>query len=105
MATVELKGSEWKNFIKSEYTIVDCYGENCVACVILEPIYDAIADDLSGVDFARINISLYPEIADEFGINAMPTLLYFRNGKLVDKTIGSMERAELMQHISHLLYE
>ena len=105
MATVELKGSEWKNFIKSEYTIVDCYGENCVACVILEPICDAIADDLSGVDFARINISLYPEIADEFGINAMPTLLYFRNGKLIDKTIGSMERAEFMQHISHLLYE
>lgn len=49
---------------KAEYSIIDCYGENCVACVILEPIYDALADEMAEIVFGRINISFYPEIAD-----------------------------------------
>lgn len=105
MATVELKNSEWKNFISdNEYAIIDCYGDDCVACVILEPVYDALADDLDPVAFGRVNITHYPEIADVNDIDAMPTLLYFRNGKQVDTTIGSLEKDELEQHISKLLY-
>ena len=105
MATVELKDQEWKEFSEAEYAIIDCYGENCVACVMLEPSYDAVAAEMSGVAFGRINISLYPEIADTYGITAMPTLLYFRGGELVDQTIGNMEREELLAQVSKLLYQ
>ncbi len=106
MATVELKGNDsWKEFIKSEYSIIDCYGENCVACVILEPIYDAVADEMGEIAFGRINISFYQEIADKYGINAMPTLLYFRNGELVNQSIGSIDKEELLRNISKMLYD
>ena len=60
MAVVELKEREWREFKNTEYSIIDCYGENCVACVMLGPIFDAIADEMSGVSFGRINISFYP---------------------------------------------
>ena len=105
MATVELKNDEWKEFKKAEYSIIDCYGENCTACVILEPIYDAVADEMSEIAFGRINITFHPEIADAYGVNAMPTLLYFRNGELVNQTIGSIDREELLTNISKMLYE
>lgn len=105
MATVELKDHEWKAFSEADYAIIDCYGENCVACVMLEPVYDGVADEMSGVAFGRINISLYPEIADTYGISAMPTLLYFRRGEMVDQTIGNMEREELLSQISKMLYQ
>ena len=105
MATVELKNSEWKEFSKAEYAVIDCFGDNCVACVFLEPIYDGIADELGGIKFGRINITHYPEIADNFGINAMPTLLYFRNGELVNQTIGNLEREDLLAEISKMLYQ
>lgn len=106
MATVELKGNDsWKEFIKSEYSIIDCYGENCVACVVLEPIYDAVADEMGEIAFGRINISFYPDIADKYGVDAMPTLLYFRNGELVNQSIGSIDKEELLRNISKLLYE
>lgn len=104
MATVELKESEWKAFSKSEYAVIDCYGDYCAACVILEPIYDAVADEMPEIAFGRINISHYPEIAEEYGITAMPTLLYFRNGELVNQSIGSVDREELLRLISELLY-
>lgn len=106
MATIELKGNdEWKEFVKAEYSIIDCYGDNCVACVILEPTFDAVADEMSGIAFGRINITHYEDIADTYDISAMPTLLYFRNGELVDQSIGSIDREELLQHIAKLLYQ
>lgn len=90
---------------KAEYSIIDCYGENCVTCVILEPIYDALADEMAEIAFGRINISFYPEIADIYHVDAMPTLLYFRNGELVNQSIGSIDREELLGNISKMLYE
>ena len=106
MATVELKeNDQWKEFIKTEYSIIDCYGDNCVACVILEPVYDAVADEMSGISFGRVNITRLGGIADEYGIASMPTLLYFRNGQLVNQSIGSIDREELLANISKMLYE
>ena len=105
MATIELKESEWKEFSKADYAVIDCYGENCVACVMLEPVFDAAADELAGISFGRINITFYPEIADTYGIDAMPTLLFFRKGELVNQFVGSMEREELLAQIAKLLYQ
>ena len=104
MTTVELKEREWATFSQADYAVIDCYGDNCVACVMLEPVYDGVADDLTGVAFGRINITRYPEIADRYGISAMPTLLFFRRGTLVHQCCGSMEREELLFHFSELLY-
>lgn len=105
MATVELKGDEWKDFSKAEYAVIDCYGDQCSACVMLAPIYDRVAVEMPGIDFGRINITAYPEIAREFGITAMPTLLFFRKGEKVKEVIGSMMRSELLAHISEMLYK
>ena len=106
MGTIELKGSEWKDFIaENEYAVIDCYGDGCVACVMLEPVYDGVADTLSGVAFGRINITHHPEIAGTYGITAMPTLLYFRRGEKVFEGCGSMEREQLLGEVSRLLYE
>ena len=101
----ELKGTEWKEFSKAEYAIIDCYGENCFACVLLAPVFDAAADELAGLNFGRVNISFDGDIAEAFGIDSMPTLLFFRNGEMVDKVIGSIDSEELAEHISKLLYE
>ena len=101
----ELKNTEWKEFSKAEYAVIDCYGENCFACVLLAPVFDAAADELAGLSFGRVNISFEPDIAEAFGIDSMPTLLFFRNGELTDKVIGSIDSEALMEHISKLLYE
>lgn len=105
MGTVELKNSEWKEFSKADYAIIDCYGDNCSACVMLAPVYDALADELSAIAFGRINITQYYEIAEQFGVDAMPTLLYFRKGEMHHQSIGSLDRNELLAEISKLLYE
>ncbi len=104
MATVELKEKEYEAFRGNDYAVIDCYGDFCAACVMLEPVFDGVADELSEVHFGRVNITHYPEIADEYGITAMPTLLFFRKGELVNKFIGSMDREQLLELVSSLLY-
>lgn len=101
----ELKDQDWKAFSEAEYAVIDCYGENCFACVMLAPTYDAVADELPGVAFGRINVSFHPDMANTNNIDAMPTLLYFRRGVEVDRTIGSIDRNELLTHVAKLLYE
>lgn len=105
MAVKELDNAQWEAFSRNDYAVIDCYGENCVACVMLAPVYDGVADELPGIEFGRINISFQQEIGEKFQIDAMPTVLFFRKGSLVDKVIGSVEREELLAHISGLLYQ
>lgn len=105
MATKELQGSEWKTFSQAEYAVIDCYGDHCFACTLLAPVYDGVADELGDIAFGRINISRYPEIAEAHHISAMPTVLFFRRGNLVNQVIGSVEREELLALISALLYQ
>lgn len=105
MAAVELKGSEFNEFTKSDYVIVDCYGDNCTACVMLAPVFEAVADELNGIAFGRINVSEYAEIMEKFSISAIPTVLFFRKGELIDQFIGSMNKEELLEQVSKLLYQ
>lgn len=105
MGTIELKDNQWKEFAKADYAAIDCYGDGCFACVMLEPVYDAVADEMPGVAFGRINISRYSGIAEEYGIDALPTVLFFRKGEKVHEVTGSMEREDLLAQIAQLLYE
>lgn len=105
MATVELTNETWKEFTKADYAVIDCYGYNCVACVMLEPVYDSSADELSEIKFGRINIMEQGDIAEKYGIDSMPTLLFFRKGELVNTDGGSMEKEDFMALVSKMLYQ
>ena len=62
MGTVELKANEWKDFAANhEYAVIDCSGDNCVACLMLEPVYNAVADTLPGIAFGHINWDTYTD--------------------------------------------
>lgn len=102
---IEANVENFDGILDCDYAVVDCYGDFCAACVLLEPIYAAAANDMAFVRFARVNLSEYPEIAERYKINAMPTLLFFRNGELVHRVIGSMERDELNGHLAQMLYQ
>lgn len=106
MASVEIKSlKELETYIQDGYSILDCYGDFCSACVLLEPVLQAAISEMSCIHFAKVNISQYNEFAEKFNINAMPTLLFFKDGKEVHRVCGSMDREMLNQHISTMLYQ
>ncbi len=104
MEVKELTSELFHDFVKDEYAIVDCYGEFCSACVMLEPIYEEVAAGLCGISFGKINLSFFNDVAEEYGISALPTILFFRGGTLVNTVVGCVEKDELTELVAQLLY-
>lgn len=84
--------------------VVDCWAPWCGPCRMLSPTIDAIARNQKGkVVFAKLNTDDNFETASKFRVVSIPTLLFFRDGKLVDKMIGAAPRSMVEQAINKTL--
>lgn len=105
MGILNANSSNFEELVQGEYAVADIYGDHCGGCVILAPIFEEAANDMPFIRFVHINLSRNPEIRDRYGIHYIPTLYFYRNGKIVHTTTGSMDREELNRHIAKMLYE
>ena len=84
--------------------LVDFWAEWCGPCRQLGPILEAIDEEMNGaVTIYKMNVDDSPETASQFGIRSIPTILFFRDGKLVDKNVGSISKSNLEEKINALL--
>jgi len=89
---------------KYPVVVVDFWGQWCPPCHIIAPIIEELANDYSGkVVFSKLNVDKNQMIAAKYGIMAVPTLLIFKNGKLMDQVTGALPRQYLEQRIKNIL--
>ncbi|WP_125153971.1 thioredoxin [Clostridium rectalis] len=70
-------------------TVVDFWASWCGPCKMLSPVIDEIAQELNGkVEFAKVNVDENPMISTQLRIASIPTLLVFKDGKIVDTLVG-----------------
>jgi len=100
----ELTSENFHGALEAEYAVIDCYGDFCYACDLLEPEFDALASSMPGIEFYRINTTCNMDIAEELGVFDLPTVLYYHKGELVTTSCGSMDREMLKMFMSRLLY-
>jgi thioredoxin 1 len=83
--------------------LVDFTADWCPPCRVLAPHIDALARDL-GPDVAvvKVDVDDHPDIAARFGVLSMPTLLFFRDGQIVDRIVGVVPPARLREKIDEL---
>lgn len=79
--------------------LVDCFAEWCGPCKMLSPIVDELAEELDICKFYKLNVDDAEEIASEYGIMSIPTLLLFENGELKNKTVGFMNKSDLKEFV------
>ncbi len=89
-----LKGNESKKLI-----VVDFTASWCGPCRFIAPILAEIAKKLPNVTFLKVDVDELKTVAEEWGVEAMPTFLFLKEGKLVDKVVGA-KKEELQLTIS-----
>ena len=76
--------------------LVDFFAPWCGPCRMLSPVIDEIAEERSDVKVCKINTDEQEELAMRFGIMSIPTLIVFKNGEVVKKTMGVQPKAAIL---------
>ena len=80
--------------------LVDFWAPWCGPCKAIAPILEELATELAGkVRIAKLNVDDNDAIAAEYGVRAIPTMLLFKNGQLVDTLVGMMPKAALREKL------
>jgi thioredoxin 1 len=84
--------------------VVDFWAEWCGPCKMIGPAVEELAKEYEGqAIIGKINIDENVEVTDEFGIRSIPTLLFFKNGQLVDKVVGATSKTNLETKLKAIL--
>ena len=81
---------DWDTIQKSsKLTLLDFWADWCGPCRMLGPTFEKLAQDYGNqMDFAKINVDELPDVAGQFGIRSIPTLLLIRNGQVLERLVG-----------------
>jgi thioredoxin 2 len=84
--------------------LLDCWADWCGPCHMLAPTIDALARDYAGrVLVAKLDVDANPATAGRFDVRSIPTLLIFRDGRLVERLVGVQPRGAIEAHLRAVL--
>ena len=76
--------------------LLDFWAPWCTPCRMVGPILDEIAGERSDVKVAKINIDEQPELAGQFGVMSIPTLMVMKEGRIVQQAAGARPKAQIL---------
>lgn len=103
MEVVKLTERDFKNAVRQNgCVVVDCYAKWCGPCKLQSQIMKKAANDIENVLFYKIDIDEADEIVIEYQITSVPTLLFFKNGKIIKKRVGLISEEDMYKLIMSL---
>ena len=101
---IELTTDNFNDVIKDGVVLVDFWAPWCGPCRMIAPVIEELAEEYEGkAKIAKVNTDEQPAIAAEYGIRSIPTILFFKNGELVDQMIGAAGKAVFAEKLDALL--
>jgi thioredoxin 1 len=83
------------------HLVIDFWADWCGPCRIVSPIIEELAVEMAGqVTFAKCNTDENPRVATRFGITAIPTILFFSHGKMIDRVVGAYGKEAMKAKIN-----
>lgn len=103
MATVKVDANNFQSDVleSKEPVVVDFWAEWCGPCKMIGPSLEEISNELGGkVKIAKLNIDENQELASQFGVRSIPTLLVFKGGEVTDIKVGALPKTALSHWIN-----
>lgn len=100
MGVLHLENENFNEIISNGVTLVDFYAEWCGPCKMLGPIIEEVADELNSIKVMKVNIDEHGDIAQKYGVMSIPTLILFKDGNEVNKSIGFMPKEDIIEFVN-----
>jgi thioredoxin 1 len=97
---LHLNSENFKEIINKGGHLVDFYAEWCGPCKMLAPVFEEIDNKVSII---KVDVDMHPDLAMEYGIMSVPTIVYIKDGKILKQTTGFQSKEMLEQNIEELL--
>ncbi|NOZ84098.1 MAG: thioredoxin [Epsilonproteobacteria bacterium] len=101
---IVLTEANWENEVinAKSLVMVDFWAPWCGPCRMVAPVIDEIADETDDVIVGKLNTDEQPSIASRYGIMSIPTVMFFKGGKVVDQVIGAAPKESYVEKIKLL---
>lgn len=76
--------------------LLDFWASWCGPCQMLGPVIDQIADEQDEVKICKVNVDEQPELASQFGVMSIPTLVVMKEGKITNKSVGAKPKEQIL---------
>jgi thioredoxin 1 len=81
-------------------SLVDFYADWCGPCRMVLPVVEQIAEERDDLLVVKVNVDDNPELAKEFGVFSIPTLIVFKDGEVVNKVSGARNKAQILELVN-----
>ena len=103
---IQLSDDSFENEVLKSSTpvLVDFWASWCAPCKAISPVIDGLADEYDGqVKVGKLNVDENPATPGQFGVRGIPTLILFKDGKVVDQVVGAVPKNQLESLIKKAL--
>lgn len=102
---IAITDQNWEELIQNNpYVIMDFWAEWCGPCRAIAPFVEEAAETYAGkAVIGKVNIDENPQVTMKYAIKNIPTLIFIKNGEIVDKHVGALKKPDLMDKINAFL--
>ena len=95
----ELSSREFNEKINQELVVINFFSESCMPCLMMDPVFESVAESNADVSFGKLDIEEATDVADKRGISTLPCIVIFKSGKEAERVLGSLSEDELNEMI------